>query len=134
MLYVCLVVALVGFFLEMLGPIMVVFVTLVGKSAAMVLRPGLVRLLLLGFQMSFSFFLGIQLPLVPICLLGPFLTGIILRVLFVGPLLGACLKMAVLLVFLPLGGWFGVVLVLCLARGSGGHKSPTFQKNTSTPC
>ena len=48
-LYVCCLVALVGFFLWILGLIMVVFVTLVGRSAVMVLRPDLVRLLLLGF-------------------------------------------------------------------------------------
>ena len=39
-----------------------------------------------------------------------------LRVSLVGFLLGACLGMAMLLVFLPLGNWFGVVLVLCLLR------------------
>ena len=39
-----------------------------------------------------------------------------LRVLLVGALLGACLGVAMLLVFLPLGNWFGVVLVLCLLR------------------
>ena len=81
------------------------------------------------FWMSFSFFSGILLPLVLICLQGPFLLGITLKVLLVGSLLGACLRVAVLLVFLPLEKWFGVVLVLCLlrwvagvclARGSGG--------------
>ena len=39
-----------------------------------------------------------------------------LRVLLVGSLLGACLRMAVLPVFLPLENWFGVVPVLCLLR------------------
>ena len=82
----------------------------------MVLRPGHVRLLLFGFWMSFSFFSGIQLPLVLICLQGPCLLGITLRVLLVGSLLGACLRVAMLLVFLPLGNSFGVVLVLCLLR------------------
>ena len=43
-----------------IGLIMVVFDTLVGKSAVMVLRPGHVRLLLYGFWMSFLFFSGIQ--------------------------------------------------------------------------
>ena len=46
MLYVCCLVALVGFSLEILGLITVVFDILVGKSAVMVLRPGHVRLLL----------------------------------------------------------------------------------------
>ena len=49
---------LVGFSLGVLGLIMVVFGILVGKSAVMVLRLGLVRLLLFGFWMSFSFFFG----------------------------------------------------------------------------
>ena len=66
------------------------------------------------FWMSFSFFSGIQLPLVLICLQGPFLLGITLRVLLVESLLGACLRMAVLLIFLLLVIWFGVVPVLCL--------------------
>ena len=47
-LRMCLVV-LVGFSLGILGLIMVAFDTLVGKSAVMVLRPGHVRLLVLGF-------------------------------------------------------------------------------------
>ena len=47
---------------------------------------------------------------------GPFLLGITVRVLLVGSLLGACLRVAVLLVFLLLVNWFGVVLVLCLLR------------------
>ena len=94
---VCCLVVLVGFSLGILGLIMVPFDTLVGKSAVMVLRPGHVRLLLFGFWMSFSFFLGIQLP-----------------VLLVGSLLAACLRVAMLLVCLPPGSWFGVVLVLCL--------------------
>ena len=68
--YVCCLVALVSFSLGVLGLIMVVFDTLVGKSAVMVLRPGHVRLLLFCFWMSFSFFSGIQLPLVLICLQG----------------------------------------------------------------
>ena len=113
---VCCLVVLVGFSLGILGLIMVAFDTLVGKSAVMVLRPGHVRLLLFGFWMSFSFFSGIQLPLVLICLQGPCLLGITLRVLLVGSLLGACLRVAMLLVFLPLGNWFVVVLVLCLLR------------------
>ena len=54
--------------------------------------------------MSFSFSLGILLPLELICLLGPCLLGITLRVLLVGSLLGVCLRMAMLLVFLHLGG------------------------------
>ena len=62
------------------------------------------------------FFLGIHLPLVLVCLQGPYLLGFSLRVLLGEFLLGACLGMAVLLVFLPLGSWFGVVLVLCLLR------------------
>ena len=51
-----------------------------------------------------------------ICLQGPCLLGITLRVLLVGSLLGAYLRMAMLLVFLPLGIWFVVVLMLCLLR------------------
>ena len=62
------------------------------------------------------FFLGILLHLVLACLLGPFLFGISMRILLVKFLHGACLGMAVLLVFLPLGDLFGVVLVLCLLR------------------
>ena len=57
-LYVCCLVALVGFSLGILALIMVVFDTLVGKSAVMVLRPDHVKLLLFCFWMSFSFFLG----------------------------------------------------------------------------
>ena len=103
-------------FLGVLGLIIVAFGTLVGISVVMVLHPGHVRLLLFGFWMSFLFFLGIHLPLVLVCLLGPYLLSITLRVLLVGFLLGACLGVAVLLVFLLLGSSFGVVLVLCLLR------------------
>ena len=94
--------------------IIVAFGTLVGINVVMVLHPGHVRLLLFGFWMSFLFFLGILLPLVLVCLLGPYFLGTTLRVLLVGFLLGACLGVAVLLVFLLLGSWFRVVLVLCL--------------------
>ena len=74
--YVCCLVALVGFSLGILGLVMVVFGTLVGKSAVMVLRPGHVRLLLFGFWMNFSSSLVTVLPLVLTFLLGPFLLGI----------------------------------------------------------
>ena len=111
----CLVV-LVGFFLGGLVLIIVVLGTLVGENVVMVLLPGLVRLLLFGFWMSFSFFLGILLPLVLVCLLGLFLLDFSLRVLLVGSPLGVCPKVVVFLVFLPLGDWFGVALVLCLLR------------------
>ena len=128
--YVCCLVALVGFSLGVLGLIMVVFDTLVGRSAVMVLRPGHVRLLLFGFWMSFSFFSGIQLPLVLICLQGPFLLGITLRVLLVGSPLGGLPENGSVAGFLASGelvrggpsalsaalGGAGV----CLARGSGG--------------
>ena len=52
------------------------FGTLVGVRVVMVLRLGLVRLLLLGSWMSFSFSLVTLLPLVLIFLLGLFLLGI----------------------------------------------------------
>ena len=115
-LCVCCLAALVGFYLGALGLIIADFGTLAGVSVVMVLRLGLVRLLLLGFWMSFSFSLVIMLPLVLTFLLGPFLLGISLRVLLVRSLLGACLKWVMLLSFLPLGGLFGVVLVPCLLR------------------
>ena len=107
-----------------LGLIMAVFGTLVGISVVMVLRLDHVRLLLFGFGMSFLFYSGTLLPLVLICLLGFFLLGISLTILlvrFLGCLLlrsplGACLRMAVLLVFLLLGILVGVFLVLCLLR------------------
>ena len=107
-LCVCYLVVLVGFSL--------VFGILGGRSAVMVLRLGLVRFLLFGFWMSFFFFLGIQLPLVLVCLLGLCLLGIDLRVSLVRFLLGAYLGMGMLLVFLPLENLVGVFLVLCLLR------------------
>ena len=107
---------LVGFFLGGLVLIIVAFGTLVGENVVMVLLLGLVRLLLFGFWMSFLFFLGILLPLVLVCLLGLYLLDFSLRVLLVGSPLGVCLRVVMFLVFLPLGDWFGVVLVLCLLR------------------
>ena len=107
-LYVYCLVALVGFFLEILVLIIAVFGTLVGISAVMVFRPGLVRLLLFGFWMNFSFSLAIVLILVLTCLLGCFLLGILLLLLLVGSLLGGCLFRGVLPVFFLLvvdSGW-----------------------------
>ena len=73
---VCCLAALVGYSLGPLGLIIADFGTLVGVRVVMVLRLGLVRLLLLGFWMSFSFSLVTVLPLVLNFLLGPFLLGI----------------------------------------------------------
>ena len=112
----CCQVVFVGFSLVVLGLIMVVLGILVGRSAVMVLRPGHVRLLLLGFWMSSFFFLGILLHRVLVCLQGLCLFVTFLTILLVKFLLGAYLGMAVLIVFLPLGDWFRVVLVLCLVR------------------
>ena len=70
--YFCCLAALVGFSLGALGLIIADFGTLVGVRVVMVLRLGLVRLLLLGFWMSFSFSLVTVLPLVLTFLLGPF--------------------------------------------------------------
>ena len=109
-------VVFVGFSLVVLGIIMVVLGILVGRSAVMVLRPGHARHLLLGFWMSSFFFLGILLHRVLVCLQGLCLFVTFLTILLVKFLLGAYLGMAVLLVFLPLGDWFRVVLVLCLLR------------------
>ena len=101
--FLCCLVVLEGLFLGVLGLIIVAFGTLVGISVVMVFRPGHVRLLLFGFWMSFLFFLGILLPLVLVCLQGPYLLGFSLRVLLVGSPLGACLRVVMLLGFLPLG-------------------------------
>ena len=125
-LCVCCLAALVGFYLGALGLIIADFGTLAGVSVVMVLRLGLVRLLLLGFWMSFSFSSGIVLPLVLTFLLGPFLFGISLRVLLVRSLLGACLKGVKLLSFLLVRGGPSALSAalggvgVCLAGGSGG--------------
>ena len=116
--------ALVGFSLGVLGLIIADFGTLVGISVVMVLRLGLVRLLLFGFWMNFSFSLVTVLPLVLTYLLGPFLLGITLRVLLVRSLLGACLR-GVASGELVRGGPSALSAALggagvCLASGSGG--------------
>ena len=95
-------VALVGFFLGILGLIIAVFGTLVGISAVRVFRLDLVRLLLFGFWMNFSFSLVTVLSLVLTCLLGFFLLGILLVTLLLRFLLGDCLLLGVLPVFLLL--------------------------------
>ena len=60
------------------------------------------RLRHIGWEKCSHGLTGILLLLVLVCLQGPCLLGITLRVLLVGSLLGACPRVAMLLVFLPL--------------------------------
>ena len=118
------------------------FDILVGRSVVMVFRPGLARLLLFVFWMSFFFFLGILLLLVLVCLPGPCLFVISLRILLVRFLLGCLPGDGSVAGFVASGGLVrGSLSALsaalggadvCLARGSrGGVKR--VRQNRKTP-
>ena len=86
----------VGLCLALLVLIIADIVILVGKSVVMVLLLGHVKAPLCLSWMNFSFFFVIRLGLGVLCLLAlfPFVTALI--VLLVGPLLGGCLLLVVL--------------------------------------